>query len=90
MKDKPTSGEPPMQRAILSTLILGLLSGCAAAIEKETAKLSLACEVSKCDCASNFMTLFDSQPVQWKPDGTAYCPEDYHLRRLTPAPAKPM
>jgi len=36
------------------------------------------------------MTLFDSQPVQWKSDGSAYCPEGYHLRRLAPAPVKPM
>jgi hypothetical protein len=79
-----------MQRAILPTLILGLVAGCAAEVEKEATKLSLACQVSKCDCASNFMTLFDTQPVQWRSDGSAYCPEDYHLRRLEPAPAKPM
>jgi len=79
-----------MQRAILSTLIMGLVAGCAAEAEKENAKLSIACEVSPCDCASNYMTLFDSQPVQWKPDGSASCPADYHLRRLAPAPAKPM
>jgi hypothetical protein len=81
---------PPMQRAILSTFILGLVAGCAAAAEKEATKLSFACQVSKCDCASNIMTLFDSQPVLWKSDGAAYCPEGYHLRRLAPAPAKPM
>jgi hypothetical protein len=79
-----------MRRAVLLTLVLGLVAACAAAAEKEAAKLSLACQVSKCDCASNFMTLFDSQPVQWKADGSAYCPEDYHLRRLEPAPANPM
>jgi hypothetical protein len=89
-QDEPNSGEPPMQRAILSALILGLVAGCAAEAEKESTKMSFACQVSKCDCASNVMTLFDSQPVQWKADGTAYCPEDYHLRRLAPAPAKPM
>lgn len=79
-----------MQRAILSTLILGLVAGCAAEVEKEATRLSLACETSKCDCASDVMTLFDSQPVQWRADGSAYCPADYHLRRLAPAPAKPM
>ncbi len=79
-----------MQRAIMSALILGLVAGCAAEAEKEATKLSFACQVSKCDCASNVMTLFDSQPAQWKSDGSAYCPEGYHLRRLAPAPAKPM
>ena len=79
-----------MQRAILSTFILGLVAGCGAAAEKEATKLSFACQVSKCDCASNIMTLFDSQPVLWKADGSAYCSEGYHLRRLAPAPAKPM
>lgn len=77
-----------MQRVILSPLILGLVAGCAGAVEKEATKLSFACQVSRCDCASNVMTLFDSQPVQWKSDGSAYCPEGYHLRRLEPAPAK--
>lgn len=79
-----------MQRAILSVLVLGIVGGCAAAVEKEATKLSLACQVSRCDCASNVMTLFDSQPAQWKSDGSAYCPEGYHLRRLEPAPAKPI
>jgi len=69
-----------MQRAILSTLIL---DSWPAALPKPKRKRQnvVRCQVSKCDCASNFMTLFDSQPVQWKSDGTAYCPEDYHLRR---------
>jgi len=79
-----------MHRAIMSALILGLLAGCAAEAKKEATKLSFACQVSKCDRASNVMTLFDSQSVQWKSDGSAYCPEGYHLRRLEPAPAKPM
>ena len=79
-----------MKRAILSILMLGFAAGCAAQAEKEAAKMSFACQVSKCDCASDFMTLFDSQPVQWKTDGSAYCPEGYHLRRLSPAPPKPM
>jgi len=79
-----------MQRAILSIFLLGFAAGCAAQVEKETAKMSYACQVSRCDCASNVLTLFDSQPVQWKSDGTASCPDGYHLRRLSPAVAKPM
>lgn len=68
--------------------MIGVLAGCAAAAEKEAAKLSLACQVSRCDCVSDVLTFFDTQPVQWKQDGVAYCPEDYHLRRLEPAPTK--
>jgi hypothetical protein len=78
-----------MGRAILWGLTLCLLSGCAEQAAKETAKLSQACQITKCDCASNFMTLFDHQPVTWKPDGTASCPEGYHLRRIQPAPQSP-
>lgn len=79
-----------MPRAILSTLILGLMAGCAAQVEKETARMSLACQFSRCDCASNFLTLFDTQAVQWKSDGTAFCPEGYHLRRLEDPPKQPL
>jgi len=79
-----------MRRAILSILVFGFMAGCAAQVEKETAKLSIACEVSRCDCASDILTLFVSQPVQWKSDGSASCPDGYHLRRLSPAPTKPV
>ena len=75
-----------MRQAVFVGLIICLLPGCAAEAENESAKLSLACETLKCDCASDFMTLFDSEPVIWKPDGSASCPEGYHLRRLQVAP----
>jgi len=71
-----------MQRALLSILILGFAPGCAAEVEKETTRMSYACQMQKCDCASNVFTIFDSEPVQWKSDGSAYCPEGYHLRKL--------
>ena len=78
-----------MPRAILSLLVLGLVAGCAAAAEKENTKLSLACQMSRCDCASDVLALFNSEPVQWKPDGTASCREGYHLRRLSKALSNP-
>jgi hypothetical protein len=77
-----------MRRRIVVALIGGALAGCAAEAEKEAARLSLACQVSRCDCISNTFAFFDSQPVQWKQDGAAYCPDGYHLRRLDPAPEK--
>lgn len=79
-----------MQRAVLSAIVVGVLSGCTAAAEKEAEKLSFACQLSRCDCVSNSFLFFDSEPVLWKQDGTAYCREDYHLRRLEEAPPKPM
>jgi len=79
-----------MQRALLPALILGLVAGCAAEAEKEANTLSVACEMAKCDCVSDVLIFFDTQPVQWKSDGKAYCPKDYHLRRLSPAPTNPI
>ena len=79
-----------MRRAIFSILILGLITGCAGEAEKEATTLSLACEMSKCDCVSDVLAFFDTEPVQWKPDGKAYCPKGYHLRRLAPAPTNPI
>lgn len=79
-----------MQRAILTALVLGLLAGCAEQAERENARLSLACELAKCDCVSNTLTFFDSRPVQWNADGSAACPEGYHLRRLSEPPKQPI
>jgi hypothetical protein len=87
--------EPPgrwvgMKRSIAIGLVCGAVAGCAAEAEREAARLSLACQVSKCDCASDIFVIFDSEPIQWKDDGSASCPEGYHLRRLTPAPENPL
>jgi hypothetical protein len=79
-----------MQRTILSVIAIGLLLGCTAAAEKEAERLSMACQLSKCDCISNTFLFADTEPVQWKPDGAAYCRDGYHLRRLEAAPTKPM
>lgn len=79
-----------MQRIVLSVIAIGLLVGCSAAAEKEAANLSLACQLSKCDCISNTFLFADTEPVQWKADGTAHCRDGYHLRRLEAAPTKPM
>jgi len=78
-----------MGRAILLGLALCLLPGCAEQAAQQAAKLSQACQITKCDCASDFMPVFDRQPVAWKPDGTASCPEGYHLRRIERAPQTP-
>jgi hypothetical protein len=79
-----------MQRAVLSVIVIGVLGGCSAAAEKEAERLSLACEFSRCDCISNSFLFFESEPVIWQQDGSASCREGYHLRRLEPAPPKPI
>jgi hypothetical protein len=79
-----------MQRTVLSALVIGILGGCTAAGEKEAERLSLACEFARCDCVSSTLLFFDSEPVVWKPDGSASCREGYNLRRLEEPPSKPM
>jgi len=80
--------EKRMQRAVLSAIVIGVLAGCTGAAEKEAAQLSLACQMQRCDCISNTFLFVDSEPVLWKLDGTAYCRDGYHLRRLEPKPSR--
>jgi hypothetical protein len=77
-----------MQRTVLSAIVIGILAGCTAAAEREAEQLSLACQLQRCDCVSNSFVFFETEDVLWKQDGTAYCREGYHLRRLEPAPAR--
>ena len=77
-----------MHRTVLAALAIVVLAGCTAAAEKEAKQLSLACQLQRCDCVSNAVLFFESEDVLWKQDGTAYCREGYHLRRLEPAPAR--
>ena len=79
-----------MQRAVLSSIVIGILGGCTAAAEKEAERLSLACQLSRCDCVSGAFVFVNSEPVVWKPDGSASCREGYYLRRLEQAPKKPI
>lgn len=77
-----------MGRTLALLLLVGVVAGCSAAAEREAARLSQVCQISKCDCISNTLTFFDEEPVRWNKDGTAYCPEGYHLRRLETTPDK--
>lgn len=66
--------------ALLSTaLMAALLGACAAADQDE--KLALVCQLKKCDCVRGSVFALESQPVVWKQDGAASCPEGYHLRK---------
>jgi hypothetical protein len=79
-----------MQWAALSAILIGILGGCTATAEKEAERLSLACQLSRCDCVSGTFLFLDSEPVVWKPDGSASCREGYYLRRLEEPPSKPI
>jgi hypothetical protein len=52
--------------------------------------LSLACEMHKCDCASDSSSFAAGVPVLWQLDGSAYCPKGYHLRMLDLPPSSKM
>lgn len=77
-----------MGRTLLLLVFGGVLAGCSATAEREAAQLAQACQVSRCDCISDTLTFFDEEPIKWNKDGTAYCPEGYHLRRLETTPDK--
>jgi hypothetical protein len=53
---------------------------------EDQSRLALACETVRCDCEppKKVMTFSTppTKPVQWRPEGTAYCPEGFLLTRL--------
>ncbi|MEA2781809.1 MAG: hypothetical protein QOK29_3353 [Rhodospirillaceae bacterium] len=65
-----------------------LLGACAP--QKQAKDLSLVCEVSKCDCAKTAGFSMDSKPVEWRSDGSAFCPAGYYLRSLEKTPSMRM
>jgi hypothetical protein len=65
------------------------LAGCGIHLVPEPedqSRLALACETVRCDCEppKKVMTFSTppTQPVQWRSEGTAYCPEGFLLTRL--------
>ncbi len=52
----------------------------------DSADLSLACEVTKCECRApkSAWSFHDNpaQPVAWRSDGSAYCPQGLSLNRV--------
>ena len=77
-------------------LLVGLLGGllglaaCAGDSSMTQQDLSLACEMHKCDCASDSSTFDPGIPVQWQLDGSASCKKGYHLRMLDLPPSSKM
>jgi hypothetical protein len=73
-------------------LLLGLATSIAGCSQTGLSQqdLSLACELHKCDCASDASTFDPGKPLLWQQDGSAYCPKDYHLRMLDLPPSQKM
>jgi hypothetical protein len=85
-----------MRRLVFALVALSPLAGCGTSgpsgssdtPSPDQANLALACEVARCECrpptsALSFTTV-RPDPVQWRPDGTAYCREGYQLSRVQP------
>jgi hypothetical protein len=49
-----------------------------------TLNLAIACETEVCDCAKDSGYTVKAPALLWKTDGTAYCPEGYHLHMKPP------
>ena len=67
---------------------VGLAATVAACLPRRTiedqSRLALACEMMKCRCVALERSPFrkvETRPVQWRPDGSASCPEGFYLER---------
>ena len=63
-------------------MILTLLAACAD-YEEEKADLPLTCQLSKCICAGPdkvFVAEDEPEPVLWRENGDAYCPDGFELK----------
>jgi len=77
-----------LQLSLLGGLLA--LSACAGDSSMSQQDLSLACEMHKCDCASDSSSFDPGIPVQWQLDGSASCMKGYHLRMLDLPPSSKM
>jgi hypothetical protein len=74
-------------RGRLAGLALPVLLSACTPTQSDSKNLPLACEVSKCDCVEDGIFGKNARPPSWKPDGTAFCPVNFHLRALEIAPS---
>ena len=74
---------------LVSALLAPVLAGCSwfGGSTSDPANLSLACEIVKCECRApqSGWSFRDNpgQPVQWRADGSAYCPAGQSLSRIS-------
>ena len=69
---------------LLCLLALGL-AACGG--QAQSKNLAIVCETENCSCHKDSGFTKKPPPVQWKTDGTAYCPEGYSLY-LPPPPSQ--
>jgi hypothetical protein len=53
---------------------------------EDQARLSSACQVTKCQCMGEKTSVFTTPKpgtIRWRLDGSAYCEEGFHLERVT-------
>jgi hypothetical protein len=67
-------------RCRLAGLALPALLAACTPTQTGSQNLPLACEINKCDCVEDGAFARKTQPPSWKPDGTAFCPLNFHLR----------
>ena len=73
-----------MRKLALLGLALALLAGCTSQEAKQK-DLALACQLKPCICTEPkriFLAEGDPQPVLWKQNGDAYCPEGLQLKMV--------
>lgn len=70
--------------AALSCLPAILLAGCGLGQGGQSVDLAVACETEDCSCTADGGFSKKKPPIQWKTDGTAYCPEGYSLYQNPP------
>jgi hypothetical protein len=78
-----------LKPAIALVLVAFGLAGCGIHLlpqPEDQGRLAFACETAQCDChAPRSAIPFSSdtvKPVQWRPDGSAFCPEGMLLGRV--------
>ena len=72
-----------MKRLPLSVLLLALTVACAGGEAEPEVDMALACQLTACVCAGEdklFFERVEPEPVLWRDNGDAYCPEGLELR----------
>ena len=67
---------------LLALLALGACAGGAPPADPDAPSLAKACTVRPCQCLSTEFAFFlkrQSQPIQWRSNGDAACPEGFKL-----------
>lgn len=71
-------------KAAMPLVLVALVMAACAAEETAEGDMRLTCQLNKCICAPPsraFLASKPSEPVLWKDNGDAYCPEGYQLKR---------